>query len=70
MQEYFEHAAPDGTLATLGELGAEQDFYANSTRPARSTHSTRSTECGHNKVNREGELRRVQVPPAMATRSR
>lgn len=28
MQEYLEHAAPDGTLATLGDLGAEEEFYS------------------------------------------
>lgn len=61
MQEYFEHAAPDGTLATLGELGAEEEFYAAVQRPKKKHNRVVQEEDAT--VARAGELQRSQVPP-------
>ena len=57
MQEYFKHAASDGTLATLGDLGAEEEFYSAA---ARSMHSTLQRK-RLGELQRELELQGVLV---------
>lgn len=40
MQEYLDFAAPDGTLATLGDIGAEREFYSGIRKqPSQSSES-------------------------------
>lgn len=59
MQEFLEHAAPDGTLGTLGEIGAEEEFYEVNKRPKQKNGIACSAMAS------EDELQRVQVHPVL-----
>jgi hypothetical protein len=60
MQEYFDHAAPDGTLRSLGELGAEQEFYAMM-KKNRQRQSGKSAEVEKQDVERQLACLRSEV---------
>jgi hypothetical protein len=60
LQEYLDHAAPDGTLATLGELGGEQEFFSKVSRTRNGNYGWRPTD-RRTTAHRDEKLLAVKV---------